>query len=590
MNALINKIKDTVNAANILVQKKLYRESASELWKAVRSAIFYNLKKEVVPYSSTREALRNIIQLNDNLGDDIIFMEIIGTLSDWDQYFEISKEQIENFREKANYLIFKLTGLEIITTTNDYYFILEEEIKRHTEDVEYAKATQYAAAERNDRLYNILLFWGFIITLIGLSGLLFSISLWINFEYNWISHVITLIGACITLWPLIKDYSGKAMNHRRFAEEYNTIYKKCKNWKTDFSGDNNIFEAKKELHLIRNQVISTNSLSPKTVPKDYEVAKKNINSGSYTYNYLEQKMNNNKYNKLRNIIMNDNNIIEKENTLEALQLLKAQRVAYTKAKKYGYIDFIIALSAIAYFIIYILNKSMHEYVDIFTFVSLILSLSIIFLYKIQKNKTLIGANIQEKFDIEIFDLPQNKILTPVFPHQETIDKYASKYKKSDMKNWYEEKYIIGFPHQIAVLRCQYINLVWDQKQRKGFRAFTFIVLLLVILLYLFLCHINNFQEWIKMLIIISPAITYLAKNISGQKDMIEKEANVIHYVLDLLNKYKLKQSIPSESELRDIQNTIYNFRTQVSPMISDIWYRISKKNTENYLKQVFDNL
>ena len=587
MKALIKKIKDSINAVDVLVNKELFREAAAELWRAVRSAIFYNLKNNNIPYSSTKEALGIIIQKKNDLSNDIIFMEIIGTLCEWDQYFEISKEQIEELKEKANNLISKLTKIQIGIKISDYYSVLEEEIKRHTEDVEYAKATHYAAAERNDRLYSILLFWGFLTTLLGLSSLLLSISLFIDFKYNWIGHIVTLLGACVTLWPLIKDYSGKAMNHRRFAEEYNTIYKRCKNWETDFPDNSNIAEAKKELLLLRSQVISVNSLSPKTVPKDYAIASRNIDTGSYSYNYQKiDQLNKNKDMK------KEASIAEKQNQQSLICLLKAQRVVYSKAKRYGHVNLTIAVVSFVLYILYVSlgANSYFEYIS--TGASLLGALVIILVYVIQKNKMIIGAKIQEKFDNELFNIPQNKVLFSEYPSDEQIIKYASRYKRDDLRDWYSKSLITGHPHSIAVLRCQYINLIWDQKQRKSFVNLLYIILSITVVSFIVLCLFKGytFCNIVQLLIIVSPFVIYLINNLLGQREMIKNKDSILSYIQNLFDKNKKEKYIPSESELRTIQDFIYNHRTQVKSSISDIWYRIKKKSTEIFVERTLKNI
>lgn len=173
----------------------------------------------------------------------------------------------------------------------EYYAILSEEISRHQIDAEYSKATHYAASTRFDKLYQWYLFPGFLITILGISTLLnclkdgvcFPCLFSNNISCDVLSHSISLIGVCITVWPLIKDYSGKSVMHRRFAEQYNNISKKCTNWKTEYPRGTNLELAKKSVLSIRESICVINSLSPTTRGSDYKRGQKEINNGSYNY-------------------------------------------------------------------------------------------------------------------------------------------------------------------------------------------------------------------------------------------------------------------------------------------------------------------
>jgi hypothetical protein len=596
MEELEKKIQEAVNAANLLIKNKLYKEAASKFWSAVRSSIFYHLNEKNIGYSSTKEALNKIVLEYDikKISDNILFVETIGTLSEWDEYFKINEEQIIDFKNTCIKIILKFVHVEIYEKTNEYE-LLTEEIGRHKEDVESAMSTHYAAAMRNENSYNKLLLCGFVITLLGLSCFLCSLSNYLCFCKDWIGQSITLVGACTTLWPLIKDYSGKAVQHRQSANEYNSIFKKCNNWKSDFPNEDFIIEAKRDIHIIRNSINHINFLSPKTENIDYKRGKKNIDLGSYTYdNMIIQQNNKYSYSQLSNTkekMGKENDIAIKQNSPEAIQLLKAQRIAYTYSKRYGYIDIVIILISLTFYICYVSMSSITEFLDPYRLLLLIGVLVMLAVSKIQKTKTLIGACIQENFDNELFGLPQNKILTPAYPSIEIITDYSYKYKKDDMSDWYMEYLISKQSQPIAVLRCQLGNLIWDKEQRKAFKTVIIILSILMAVGFLIISYVNNycFQEWLKMLILISPIITYLIKNIIGQNEMITNKDNAIEYVFSLLDRHNKENYIPTETELRDVQNNIYIQRTQVQSTISNIWYRIRKKSTQKYVERVFDN-
>lgn len=173
-----------------------------------------------------------------------------------------------------------------------HYEILKAEISRHLVDANYSKATNYAAAARYEKKYQLFLLPGFLITILGVSSLFSCVSKGVCVpclfnmpgDCDIFSHMIAFIGVCITVWPLIKDYSGQAVMYRRFAEQYNEVSKRCINWETEYPANSDIEIAKMSVLAIRNSLSIINGLSPNTKYKDYQIAKSNIEDGSYNYN------------------------------------------------------------------------------------------------------------------------------------------------------------------------------------------------------------------------------------------------------------------------------------------------------------------
>lgn len=177
---------------------------------------------------------------------------------------------------------------------NTYYETLKAEISRHLVDSNYSKATNYAAATRFERKYQLFLIPGFLITILGVSTLFSCVSKGVCIpcffnmpgDCDIFSHMIAFLGVCITVWPLIKDYSGQAVMYRRFAEQYNEVSKRCINWETEYPSDSNIETAKMSVLAIRNSLSIINALSPNTKYKDYKSAKSSIEGGSYDYDNI----------------------------------------------------------------------------------------------------------------------------------------------------------------------------------------------------------------------------------------------------------------------------------------------------------------
>lgn len=98
-NSKINRIQQKIKAAEILIEAELYLEAALLYWQASRDSIFCWLTNKKMEFNSTNEALMQILSmLDDKIGTRVIQIEIIGTLAEWDEFFEISEEQMVDFK------------------------------------------------------------------------------------------------------------------------------------------------------------------------------------------------------------------------------------------------------------------------------------------------------------------------------------------------------------------------------------------------------------------------------------------------------------------------------------------------------------
>ena len=99
----VERIVKKIKSAEALIEIGLYLDAASLYWQASRDYMFFWLTKHNVEYDSTNEALRQIIQLfdKDSMSKIVIEIEIIGTLSEWDEFFDMSKEQVIDFKNNC---------------------------------------------------------------------------------------------------------------------------------------------------------------------------------------------------------------------------------------------------------------------------------------------------------------------------------------------------------------------------------------------------------------------------------------------------------------------------------------------------------
>ena len=153
-----------------------------------------------------------------------------------------------------------------------------------------------------------------------------------------------------------------------------------------------------------------------------------------------------------------NNINTKQNEPQMINLLKAQRVAYSKCKNYQIFD---TISIIIALITPIIGFTNNETLDILTVIGVIWTILYLVFDTVRKGKSSIGAKIQEQFDTELMNINWNSTLCREKVPIDTITELAVEYKKNDLRNWYSTEITYDLERSIATLLCQRINLSWE---------------------------------------------------------------------------------------------------------------------------------
>lgn len=163
-----------------------------------------------------------------------------------------------------------------------------------------------------------------------------------------------------------------------------------------------------------------------------------------------------------------NDIFAKQNEDKFIQLLKAQRRAYTESKKFLLFDMLTPLFAVLLPALIIYNEKFEVYCAI---ISTVASLVYVFILYIREKSNETGATIQEEFDTTLFDLAWNEKIVEHKIRLETKNKLRDKDKKGGLGNWYSYEVKDFLPHNIAVLLCQRINLAWEVDLKKNYTLF-----------------------------------------------------------------------------------------------------------------------
>jgi hypothetical protein len=279
-----------------------------------------------------------------------------------------------------------------------------------------------------------------------------------------------------------------------------------------------------------------------------------------------------------------NNITTEQNNPNLIELLKAQRIAYSQCKRFQFFDVISILIAIIFPLVALTKPESQNAINAF---GVLWTISYLLTELYRKGKTTQGATIQEQFDTELYGLDWNKILCKSKINIDTIHTLSTKYKNNDLQDWYSTKIDNSLPKEIAVILCQRINFSWEINQRKKFVGFLAIITALYYLIYIVIGFIQNIG-FFDLLILLSPSIPFLVfsvQNILSLKSHISSKNETLNYIDSELDNYKTSRNVPHLDQLRQIQDTIFTERT-VTEKVPDWFYKLNKSTNEKFI----DNL
>ncbi|MCR9182283.1 MAG: S-4TM family putative pore-forming effector [Flavobacteriaceae bacterium] len=279
-----------------------------------------------------------------------------------------------------------------------------------------------------------------------------------------------------------------------------------------------------------------------------------------------------------------NNITTEQNNPSLIELLKAQRIAYSQCKRFQFFDVISILIAITFPLIALIKPEYQNPINAF---GVLWTVAYLLTELYRKSKTTQGATIQEQFDTELYGLSWNNILCKSKVNVDTIQELSSKYKKNDLQNWYSTKIDNSLPREIAIILCQRINFSWEINQRKKFVGFLSVITAVYYLIYIVIGFTQNIG-FFDLLILLSPSIPFLVfsvQNILSLRSHIKSKNETLNFIDAELENYKANRSIPSSENLRQIQDTIFTERT-VPEKVPDWFYRLNKTTNEKFI----DNL
>lgn len=284
-----------------------------------------------------------------------------------------------------------------------------------------------------------------------------------------------------------------------------------------------------------------------------------------------------------------------QNKPERLELLRAQRRFYSRAKNY---QNFVAITALLLPLLGILFgaefPAIRPYLAFGSIALLLLDVAI--LAPKQRACCKAGAKVQEQFDTEVLKLDWNKLVAGGRVDPEELRAIASNPMTNEEKKWLENWYegaITNLPLSVGRLLCQRTNVVYDLRVRRTYSGALLgvAVLLLVGLIAVGLHQGIKVEELIlSMVLPVLPLMNFVLREYRKQEDTIESLATLKGEVEKV---WENALAGASDEELtlssRALQDAIYRHRAS-NPLVFDWLYNRLRKKSEAQAKHAAEKL
>lgn len=280
-------------------------------------------------------------------------------------------------------------------------------------------------------------------------------------------------------------------------------------------------------------------------------------------------------------------IAERQNSKNAIRLLKAQRQLYSDAKIWWRWDFVLTVvvtSIISSLRVAVPSMDLTLFAGIWAVVVTLLSLW--WISPTFRRKQAEAASIQEEFDCDVLGIAPAP-LTKKVPPDKTLD-LALKYDRlskpeSDLLDWYP-RILSALPDELVTASCQRINARWDDRLRSLYTSFLVILLVAFALFILGIGTILDKTIPVLLLSILLPLLPALGFLI---KQLVENSAT-IHRLKDLEEHSQKRLDALMSGEVpvcnsREIQNEVFLHRKNVA-MIPDWFFRKFRSKEEQSMR------
>jgi hypothetical protein len=282
-----------------------------------------------------------------------------------------------------------------------------------------------------------------------------------------------------------------------------------------------------------------------------------------------------------------NDIVDKENRQENLDLLLAMRRLYSSAKNYFTWRTSIATS------LAFLGPILASQGDVYAayiglFALLYLLADRLYLQPKEEKKQGLAARTQELFDTKVLDLPWNSTVAGNKPAAESISDALRGHKREEydsLSNWYSadvSSVEIGFGR----ILCQRSNLAWDSSLRKRYVAVLALALVFLVGVFVAIAYYFDFtfsQVVGGIIFPCLPLLDLLITQIRGHLKAASNTETLVKEVDGVIEEICAGQTVPHINRSRTFQNEIFNHR-KCCPLVFDWLYWLLRTRQEQNMR------
>ena len=285
--------------------------------------------------------------------------------------------------------------------------------------------------------------------------------------------------------------------------------------------------------------------------------------------------------------MSDQHRIDiEQNRPERLELLRAQRLFYARAKLYQSSFAFMALLLPAAGVLFGASvPAIRPFLGFGSILVLLLDVGVI--SRKQREDCKRGAKVQEQFDTEVLQLDWNRLVAGSRVDAEEVRGITSSpmtdAEKTRLEDWYEPVFS-KLPLSLGRLLCQRTNVAYDMRVRKTYSA---ILLAAVVLLVVALTGVGLHQDLkvneliLTMYLPTLPLAAFVLREHRKQGDTIETLTTIKAEVEKAWDKALGGASSAELTTIsRTLQDAIYRHRTS-NPLVFDWLYNRLRKRSED---------
>ena len=291
---------------------------------------------------------------------------------------------------------------------------------------------------------------------------------------------------------------------------------------------------------------------------------------------------------------NQHRIDVEQNKAERLELLRAQRLFYARAKLYQSVFTLIALLLPAAGVLFGASMpAIRPYLGFGSILVLLLEVGLISRWQREDCKR--GVKVQEQFDTEVLQLDWNRLVAGNRVDAEEVRDIAAgplpEAEKARLENWYEPVFS-KLPLPLGRLLCQRTNVAYDMRVRKTYSGILLCaaVLLLVVLTFIGIQQSLTVNELIlTMYLPALPFAAFVLREHRKQADTIENLTTLNAEVEKVWDKALGGASYADlTTAARALQDAIYRHRAS-NPLVFDWLYNWLRKRNEDLTRHAADN-